>query len=427
MATSKSLLGPAIIYTVSNAISASIPFLLLPVLTRILTPEEYGQVAMFSVVTAVLGAFTGLSVHGAVGIRFFQQEKFDFPRYVSTCLAILLASTVVVFIMVGILLPWLVEFTMLPAKWLLAGVLVSGAQFLIMTQLAIWQSNHQSLKYGAMRAAQSAIDAIASLVLVIGLGLAWQGRVGGVAFATVVVALIALVLMYRNGWVKGRPDSEYARDALHFCIPLIPHTIGGMLIAMIDRFMITSLLDVASTGIYLVALQIGMALGLLTDAFNRAYSPWLFKSLKQAQSADELRIVRLTYIYFIALILVAIFIGNFAPAILSLVVGEKFRTAAPIVIYVALGYAFGGMYYMVANYVFYAGRTARLALITLSTGLMNVGISYLLLQQSGIVGAAQAFMLAQATLFLGTWWLANRSRPMPWGKAFALMERERPL
>lgn len=417
MASSKSFAGPAVIYMLSNAISAGIPFLLLPVLTRLLTPEEYGQVAMFSVVTSALGALTGLSVHGAVGIRFFQQEKFEFPRYVATCLAILIASTAVVFLLVGLLLPLLVAFTKLSATWLLVAVLVSGAQFLILTQLSIWQSNNQPLKFSGLRITQSALDAAASLIMVVGLGMAWEGRAGGIAFATVVIACLALLLMYRNGWVKGYPDKQYARDALRFCIPLIPHTVGGMLIAMIDRFMISNLLDVASTGIYLVAMQVGMVLGLLTDSFNRAFSPWLFQSLKNPQPEDELRIVRFTYVYFISVLLIALIIGIFAPAILGIAVGEKFRTAAPIVVYITVGYAFGGMYFMVANYIFYTGRTAQLALITLFAGLLNVAISYALLKHNGLVGAAQAFMLAQATLFLGGWWLAHRCRPMPWGKA----------
>lgn len=405
------------IYTLSNAISASIPFLMLPMLTRVLTPEEYGQVAMFSVVAAVLGAFTGLSVHGVVGIRFFEKEKFVFPQYVATCLAILLVSTIVVFVLVSLFLPWLVEFTKLPAKWLLVAVLVSGAQFLIMIQLSIWQSSNQPIKYGSMRIIQSSTDAVASLFLVIGLGLAWQGRVGGIAFATISVACAAFILMYRGGWVKGPPDNDYARDALRFCVPLIPHTIGGMLIAMIDRFMISNLLDIASTGIYLVALQIGLVLGLLTDSFNKAYAPWLFRSLQKLQPNDELRIVRFTYVYFVAIALIAALIGLFSPAILGVLVGEKFREAAPIVVYITTGYAFGGMYFMVANYIFFAGRTATLAFITLTTGLANIAMSYFLIKHNGIVGAAQAFMMAQALLFLGAWWLAHRSRPMPWGKA----------
>jgi O-antigen/teichoic acid export membrane protein len=420
MLSQKSLAGSALIYTLSNALSAGIPFLMLPVLTRVLKPEEYGQVAMFSVVVAVLGAFTGVNVHGAVGIRFFEKEKFDFPRYVATCLVILVTSTTVVLALVGLLLPWLEGVTKLPGTWLLAAVLVSAAQFLILTQLSIWQSSKQPWKFGALRISQSALDALASLVMVIGLGLAWQGRAGGIAIAAGAIACVALLLMCRGGWVKLPPDRHYAEDALRFCVPLIPHTVGAMLIAMIDRFMISNILDVASTGIYLVALQIGMVLGLLTDSFNKAYSPWLLESLKEMQYSREVRIVRFTYAYFAAVAVVALLIGLFAPPILGLLVGEKFRAAAPIVAYITLGFAFGGMYYMVSNYVFFAGRTANLAVITLTSGLLNVLMSYVLLKINGVVGAAQAFMLAQACLFAGTWWLANRSRPMPWGKALFL-------
>ena len=103
----RSLFGSAIVYTLTNAVSAGIPVLVLPVLTRVLTPEEYGRVAMFSVVVTLFGAFTGLNVHGAVGIRYFARKDVDFPRYVATCLIILAASTLVVLALVGLLLPWL--------------------------------------------------------------------------------------------------------------------------------------------------------------------------------------------------------------------------------------------------------------------------------------------------------------------------------
>ncbi|MGJ3660750.1 oligosaccharide flippase family protein, partial [Shigella boydii] len=35
------------IYLISNIFNALIPFILLPILTRNLTPYEYGQIAMF--------------------------------------------------------------------------------------------------------------------------------------------------------------------------------------------------------------------------------------------------------------------------------------------------------------------------------------------------------------------------------------------
>lgn len=414
MRAGRALFGSALVYAVTNALSAGVPFLMLPVLTRVLQPEEYGLVAMFGVVVGVLGALTGLSVHGAVGVRYFQRDQIDLPRYVGTCLAILLASTLVVAALVAVLHPWLQDWTKLPARWLLIAVLVSGAQFVTQTQLALWQASRQAVRFAALRLSQAALDATVSLLLVLGVGLAWEGRAAGIALAACAAATAALFLLWRSGSAKLPPSRELARDALAFGVPLVPHALGGLLIAMVDRFMISNLLDVASTGIYMVGLQIGMVLGLFTDAFNKAYAPWLMESLRQQSHERDRLVVRLTYAYFVGVVAVALLLGWIAPGLLGVLVGEKYRAAAPIVVFITLGYAFGGMYYMVTNYVFFAGRTGRLAAVTLASGTFNVFASWWLLQRNGLVGAAQAFMLAQATLFVGTWVLAQRSRPMPW-------------
>lgn len=54
---SRKLFGNAAIYLGANILNAGIPFLLLPILTHVLTPADYGIVAMFSVVVSILGAF----------------------------------------------------------------------------------------------------------------------------------------------------------------------------------------------------------------------------------------------------------------------------------------------------------------------------------------------------------------------------------
>jgi O-antigen/teichoic acid export membrane protein len=64
--------GKAGIFLGANIVSAGIPFLLLPFLTKALTPSDYGIVAMFGVMVNVFGTLTGLSVHGAIGVRYFE-------------------------------------------------------------------------------------------------------------------------------------------------------------------------------------------------------------------------------------------------------------------------------------------------------------------------------------------------------------------
>jgi O-antigen/teichoic acid export membrane protein len=408
------LLRSAAIYTVANVINVSIPFMLLPILTRVLSPSDYGTVAMFGVAVSVLGIFTGLSVQGVIGIRYFERDKVDMPRFIASCLAILVASTAAVLFVATVFHQWLEEFTKLPREWLIIGVLVSAAQIVIQIRLILWQSARQPWKYAALQIGQSALNAGLSLWLVLGFGMAWQGRLIGNSVAVLTFSLLAFWGLWNAGWIKFPASRAYVRDSLKFGVPLVPHLIGMMSISMADRFTITYFLGVSQTGIYMVGLQVGMVLELLASSFNAAFAPWLYGKLKNIDTQSKITIVRYTYLYFLIIIVIAITIAFMAPFLLSFMVGEKFRQAANIVIYVAIGSAFKGMYYMVTNYVFYKSKTNYLALNTFSCGMLSVLLSYFLVKNYGIAGAAIGFMTSQVLVFIGTWFIAQRVYPMPW-------------
>lgn len=179
MKVGKLLFGNAAIYLGANILNAAIPFLLLPVLTRVLTPADYGVVAMFGIVLSVLGAFTGLSVHGAIGVRYFQMQKNGLAEYVGACVGILVLSTSLILILMALFGTWISKITGVPQDWLLVAVLLSGLQFLGNIRLSLWQVGGNATLYGFFQITQSLLNAGFSLFLVLLVGLAWQGRVRG--------------------------------------------------------------------------------------------------------------------------------------------------------------------------------------------------------------------------------------------------------
>lgn len=412
------LVGNAAIYLGTNVLNAGIPFLLLPILTRVLTPADYGTVAMFGIVLSLLGAFVGLSVHGAVTVRYFQMDRNELPDFVGTCVAILVVSTSLIFILIALFRDPLSAISGVPADWLLVAVIVAGFQFLGHIRLSLWQVSGKAVRYGIHQISQSLTNAAGSLLLIFSFGMAWEGRALGQTIAIILFGGMAGLWLIKDDFLRFPKSWRiHSRDALKFGVPLIPHVIGGLLIVAVDRFVIVTLIDVAQAGIYMVALQVGQVLGLLTDSFNKAFAPWLMKSLSEPTPAMRVAIVRGTYAYFVGVILIALLLGLAAPHLLTVLVGDSFLAAGDVVIYVALGFAFGGCYYMVANYIFVQSRTAILPLVTLASGIFNVPLMFLLVGRHGIMGAGQAFMLTQALSFLGTWWLANRVYPMPWFSA----------
>ncbi|WP_460155205.1 lipopolysaccharide biosynthesis protein [Pseudomonas sp. S2_B12] len=165
MTALKRLLNSTATYALANVINSAIPFFLLPVLTRVLAPSEYGVVTMFTTVVGALSAFTGLSIHGAVSVRHFDSGT-DHPRFVGACLGVLAVSTSLVLLVVWLMAGPLARSTEIPENWLLVAVLVSAAQSIVQVRLVIWQVRNEVMRYGLFQILQTFLNLSLSLGLI---------------------------------------------------------------------------------------------------------------------------------------------------------------------------------------------------------------------------------------------------------------------
>lgn len=409
----RTLLSNAAIYALANFSVAGVPLLLLPILTRYLSADDYGKVGMFTVVTSFLFVFVGFNTHGAVMVRFFD-SKYALPRYVSSVFLILLSSLLVALILIAAFPEPLQSLTTLPLCWLLMAIGVAGCQFIAQLLLTLWQCSDRAFSYGALRLSHAITDSLLSIFLVVGLMASWEGRLSGLALAWGVVGIFALAKLYRLGWVGKAIDTGYAADALRYGVPLIPHAVGGLMLGMADRLLVTKIMDIGSAGIYFAAVQIGLMLGILADATNRAFAPWLMKKLNHASDEEKYSIVSYTYLYFFIILFTAFIFSVMAEYFIPFFLGSEFIKVSNITLFMFLGNAFTGMYYMVTNYIFFTSRTGLLSLSTITTGVMSFLMSIVLIKNYGLTGAAVSFMIGQIMLFFMTWIIAQYCYKMPW-------------
>ncbi|MGQ0443319.1 MAG: oligosaccharide flippase family protein, partial [Methylophilaceae bacterium] len=278
-------------------LNGAIPFLLLPILTRVFTPEEYGLVTLISAVIAILGAFTGLSVHGAVSVKYFDKE-INHPKFVGASLFVLAGSTSAVLIFLLIAGNQLSAWIHIPKQWLIIAAIASAAQFVINIRLTMWQVQEKAIRYGFFQVTQTIFNLTLSLALVFWMLMGWEGRAWGIVIATLFFAVVAIITIHKEKLVYWSGDKQYAKAAMRFGVPLIPHVIGGLVIATADRFIIAKLMGSDSVGIFAVAIQISMVITFLVDAFLKSYSPYLFKKLSAISDIDKENIVKMTYALF---------------------------------------------------------------------------------------------------------------------------------
>ncbi len=408
------LLKSAGIYTFSRLINSAVPFLMIPVLTRYLTPSDYGIVAMFSILIGIATPFVGLNVHAAISVKYFDRNRTDLPKYIGNCFYLLFISTAIFSAAAWLFSGTISSFTAFPGDWLWAVVLVSFGQFFILVLMTLWQAEDRPVRYGIYQNLQTLTNIVLSVLLVVALAKGWQGRIEAQIITIVLFAITGCILLYRNGWLKLSYDRSYMNHALKFGIPLIPHVLGAMLITQTDRILIANMVSIADAGIYTIGFQLANVIELLASSFNQAYAPWLYRHLSDDDFSMKKRIVKLTYLYFVLILVFAVFFAVAAPWFLSFFVGRAFLEAGRYIVWLAVGFSFCGMYYMVANYIFFSGRTAPLAWVTFFTAAINILFTYLLIKKNGPIGAAQASALAFFISFLMTWLLSAAVYKMPW-------------
>lgn len=402
------------IYTSSNVIGSAIPFLLLPILTRYLTPYDYGIVATFQVLLAIAVVFVGLNLRGAVSVNFFKLNKEELKIYIGNAIFIEIISFVFILCIIYIFKTYLAQLIKFPAHWLPIIIVAALGRSIFMINLTLWQVEQKALPYALFQILHVIINVGLSLILVVMLGWKWQGRLFSIVAAAIIFGVLSILIIRKRQYIVFSFNKKYVKDALFFGIPLIPHALGGWIATSIDRIFINSMVNIAATGVYVVGYQVGMIIGLLATSFNQTWTPFLFEKLKNNRRATKIKIVKFTYLYFVAIIVLALILSFFAPSFLGFFVGKSFYSAYKYVLWIALAYAAGGMYFMVVNYIFYVKKTYILAWITFLGAGVNIGLNYFLIKANGAIGAAQATMISFFLTFFMVWILSAKVYPMPW-------------
>ncbi|SFV60209.1 Membrane protein involved in the export of O-antigen and teichoic acid [hydrothermal vent metagenome] len=402
------------IYVLLQFINKVIPFLLLPVLTRYLTPEDYGMIATYNTLIGALSIFIGLSMSGAIGISFFHLTKEDLKKYTGNVFNILLISVLIVSIVVILFQSYLSEKLKLPTIWLYVAIVVALMHMITSVNLTLWRSQQKAKPYAFYEVSQTLFNIFLSLFLIIIMHYGWEGRTIGSASAIIIFGILSLVFIYKRDYIVFNYSVEYMKDALKFGITLIPHQMALWMRSGVDILLITSIVGVSQAGLYNVGLQFGMVVSIFAVAFNNAFSPYLYDKLKNITPKIQKHLVKFTYLYFVCIIIFAMGLSTFFIWLIPFFLGKQFQNASEYIYWISLAYAFQGMYFMVVNYIFYAKKNHLLSIVTISTSIFHVVLSYILIQRYGAIGAAYTSVISFFLTFILVWRISSKVVEMPW-------------
>jgi len=409
------LLSNSVIYMLSNVINASVPFLLLPFLTSNLSTAQFGLISLFMTFSGFISPFIGMNSEGSIMVNF-TNSSITKKLFIWNCIFVSFCSLLILLTTIIIFNTHLSRITSLPLTLLVLAVIVAFFKFQIDLLLAIKQSFGNSIQYGLIQIGYSILNVLLTFIFINKMESKLDGRLYGILLSTILFAFFSWIHLKRINLIQIKNYKKYINAILSFGFGLLPHSIGGLILVLINRFIVAKIMGLEAAGIYSLASQIALVIGFITLSFNNAYVPWLYNKISNSlESKDEkIRIVRLTYLYFIALLIFTVLYVYIAPHIFKIFIDQKFDQVYKLLPFIAFGYWFQGLYFMVVNYIIFLKKTVIQSVITVFTGLISIPITYYLTYNYGIEGTCVAFSFSYLILFLLSWILSNKLYHMPW-------------
>lgn len=397
----QTLVRHASIYALGNILRRAVGFLMLPVYTRYLTPADYGVIGLMIFAISLVEAFFGTRLHPAIMKYYFEfKEERQRDLLISTAFTITGVVTSVVTI-------FLIIFRK-PASQAIFGTSdYASILGFFSVQIVMQPLEYYALLYLRLQHRPWFFIGINFTKLILQLSLnIWlvvferMGVMGVAVSAMISSSIFALFCTaYTFSKVGWGFDRSLAVKMMRFSWPLWVAGFAGIYIGCINRDYLRIFGSLVDVGLFELSSKFGEIMGgLIWEPFSLY---WQVERYKLYHQGNPKLIFQAVFSFISAiLILAGLGIAIFSGPVIRIMADKEFYLAYKAVPFLVLGIVFYS-FALFFNFGFEVKeKTGWISGIVYLTAAIITILYFILIPQFGFVGAAIAFMIAEAAQFL---------------------------
>ena len=368
-----------------------------PLFSRLLGTEGYGIVSLYTVWVGVAAiAFTlqtnGTLVNARIEYPEDQQHKYQSSVMTLSLLFFLLCS--------GVTIAFLPQVSaLLKLHWVLILLILfhSFGSYCVnfLNSKFTYEFKADRNMYVSVGITLSTIVLSVILILLMPAHINYYGRVLALAlvYGGMGIGVCTYVLL------KGKTfyNKEYWTLALTLALPVVFYSLSDLALGQCDRVMLQQMMNESMVGQYSMAYNFGGIMFTIFGALNNTWTPFYFEDMKQkrqsamrAQAGHFLELFTVLSVGFILL----------APEVYHVFARWDFWAGTPLIPIFVTSYYLNFLCTFPVNYEYFHKKTKAVAVITVSTSVLNIGLNYVLIRQFGVAGAALATALSHGVQFI---------------------------
>jgi O-antigen/teichoic acid export membrane protein len=377
-------------------VSQLFSFITFPILTRVLTKEEYGILGLVSV-TMLFGIAVAKAGLSDGIIRFYKEysgthEKLEVFSSTVLMRAIVLSSLTTLLYLVLVLIGrgtlrlndiYAVCFLIMAFNLFISPLNIAVVYFL--------RVNDKTLFMNVLSFIGKVISVGLSLFFLLYVFKGIYGYFVGILIADVIISVVLFSWFFKHyRFNPMKVSKELNIKLVKFGGPLLLSELSFLLMSFADRYLIVGYLGEQALGLYSVGYNVASYIGnIITLSISYAIVP-IYVNIYATEGREKTEAFLKKSLHYILVAIIPMWFGYLAISrdLFITVASEKYEMAAEFSPLILLGYFLLGL-----NTIFNAGlylkkKTIISFIIAFSAILLNIGLNLVLLRRFGITAAA---------------------------------------
>jgi O-antigen/teichoic acid export membrane protein len=372
---------------IASVFPTVVGFIMLPIFTRYLAPSDYGVVALVLSLKSFLPLIMTLQVHNSISRFYFDFHEDKLRVFISTILVVVLLLSMVVLAGLLFYIDDILSFVFSKT--------VGYNEIFVLGVIASFFGVFNSIFINLIRVQQKAKLFMKVSLILFGISLSVnvfevivfeRGAYGVVEASLISVVLSSVVYMYlTREFFIFRFDFASIIEPLKFSIPLIPHSLSGLIFMYSDRIILERHVTLSAIGLYMFSDKIAKVFKMLVNEFNHAFLPYFNQTSKESKekAIKQTQKIGIAFIYIIAMLIVSV--ALFSVEIVYLLFDEKYFDTWVMIPLLCSSYIFRSLYNFIISGVFYEKQTGKVMVITIIAGLTNIVLNIWLIPIYGVI------------------------------------------
>ncbi|MDY0276984.1 MAG: oligosaccharide flippase family protein [Acholeplasma sp.] len=388
-------------YGLISVLDKIIPFLMLPIITRILPDTSaFGSYDLFNTIVGLGVAIAGLGIFDAMFREFFERTEIEHQKSVtSTSLLITGISSIILGLLFSIFAKQLsMLFFNDPSFSLVIYLSVIAIVISVYASIVRAPTRMQNKRtiYIVSGIIQSIILYGVSIFLIFR-GWSFYGLIIG--FISSYLFLLIFYFFQNKKYFSFRfINKSTGKELLKIGIPLVATSVIYWVFHSLDRVMIANIIGLPEVGVYSAGAKVASISNIVRLAFAGGWGYFLYSSMKDKNHHETIKLVLSIVSLLTSVLLVSALL--FKNTLITLLLSSEYSSANSVFIYLFMSPLFLIAFQIISDQ-FIVIKKSYLITISLFIGaLLNILLNLLLIPIRGIEGAAFATFFSYVVAIL---------------------------